>query len=143
MLEVRGIQNGIVIDHIKAGNGIKLFNKLMSNKTKEASVLLMNVESKALGKKDIIKLENVFEIDLNLLGLIDKNITVSIIRDAKVVEKKTAQIPMEVRGLFPCNNVRCITNSDSYAETHFKLYDSNGSAEYICEYCEEITKYKL
>ncbi len=143
MLEVRGIQNGIVIDHIKAGNGIKLFNKLMGTKTTEASVLLMNVESKALGKKDIIKLENVFEIDLNLLGLIDKNISVSIIRNATVVEKKTAQIPTEVSGLFACNNPRCITNSDSYATTMFKLFDSNGSAEYICEYCEEITKYKL
>lgn len=143
MLEVKGIKNGIVIDHIKAGNGIKLFNKLSSAKTYEASVLLMNVESKALGKKDIIKLENVFEIDLNLLGLIDKNITVSVIKDSQVIEKRTAQIPTEVSGLFACTNPRCITNSDSYATTLFKLYNSNGSAEYICEYCEEITKYKL
>lgn len=143
MLEVRGIQNGIVIDHIKAGNGIKLFNKLMTVKSYEASVLLMYVESKAMGKKDIIKLENVFEIDLNLLGLIDKNITVSVIKDGKVIEKKTAQIPMVVEGLFACHNPRCITNSDHYATTSFKLYESNGSAEYICDYCEEITKYKL
>lgn len=143
MLEVKGIQNGIVIDHIKAGNGIKLFNKLLAEYKSEPCVLLMNVESKQLGKKDIIKLENVKEIDLNLLGLIDKNISVSIIENSHVVSKMTAQIPDEVRGLFACTNVRCITNSDSYATTHFKLYDANGSAEYVCQYCEEITKYRL
>lgn len=143
MLEVKGIQNGVVIDHIKAGNGIKLFNKLITQMSTEASVLLMNVESKAMGKKDIIKLENVFEIDLNLLGLIDKNITVSVIRDAKVVDKMTTQVPKVVSGLFACHNPRCITNSDVCATASFKLYEQNGSAEYICDYCEEITKYKL
>lgn len=143
MLEVKGIQNGIVIDHIKAGNGIKLYNKLMSQKSGEASVLLMNVESKAMGKKDIIKLENVFEIDFNLLGLIDPNISVSIIRESKVVEKRKTQIPSQVVGLFECHNPRCITHFDAYATSSFKLYNQNGSAEYICDYCEEITKYKL
>lgn len=143
MLEVKGIQNGIVIDHIKAGNGIKLFNKLLAEYKSEPCVLLMNVESKALGKKDIIKLENVTSIDLNLLGLIDKNISVSIIKNAQVVSKDKAQIPDEVKGLFPCTNVRCITNADSYAITHFKLYETNGAAEYVCQYCEEITKFKL
>lgn len=143
MLEVKGIQNGIVIDHIKAGNGIKLYNKLMNQKSGEASVLLMNVESKAMGKKDIIKLENVFDIDFNLLGLIDPNISVSIIKDSKVVEKRKTQVPNHVVGLFECHNPRCITHFDAYATPAFKLYHQNGSAEYICEYCEEITKYKL
>lgn len=143
MLEVKGIQNGIVIDHIKAGNGLKIFNKLLSETIEMPVVLLMNVDSKLLGKKDIIKLADVFEIDFDILGLIDHNITVNIVKDSKIIAKHKATIPDEVTGLFNCNNPRCITNSDAYAIPKFKLYEKNGSAEYICSYCEEITKYRL
>ena len=143
MLEVKGIQNGIVIDHIKAGNGLKIFNKLLSEHIDTPVVLLMNVDSKALGKKDIIKLAEVFDIDLDILGLIDHNITVNVVRDSKITDKRKANIPEEVTGLFNCINPRCITNSDAYAVPKFKLYEMNGTAEYICSYCEEITKYRL
>jgi aspartate carbamoyltransferase regulatory subunit len=143
MLEVKGIQNGIVIDHIKAGNGLKIFNKLLSENIENPVVLLMNVDSKVLGKKDIIKLADVFEIDFDILGLIDHNITVNIVKDSKIIDKRKATVPDEVTGLFQCGNPRCITNSDAYAIPKFKLYEKNGSAEYICSYCEEITKYRL
>lgn len=143
MLEVKGIQNGIVIDHIKAGNGLKIFNKLLSEHIDTPVVLLMNVDSKQLGKKDIIKLADVFDVDLDILGLIDHNITVNVVRDAKITDKRKANIPEEVTGLFNCVNPRCITNADAYAIPKFKLYEKNGSAEYICSYCEEITKYRL
>ncbi|MDK2917761.1 MAG: aspartate carbamoyltransferase regulatory subunit [Candidatus Petromonas sp.] len=142
MLEVKQIEKGIVIDHIKSGNGLKIFNKLMLNKSKKPIVLLMNVESKLLGKKDIIKIENSFDIDLNLLGLLDDNITVNYIENGKLTLKKKITIPKEVKGLIKCKNPRCITNSDSYVEPLFKLL-SKDTLEYKCSFCEEITKYEL
>ncbi|HSP48101.1 MAG TPA: aspartate carbamoyltransferase regulatory subunit [Clostridiaceae bacterium] len=143
MLEVKGIENGIVIDHISAGNGIKIFNRILAEKIQSPVVLLMNVESGKLGKKDIIKLADVFEIYLDILGLIDHNITVNVIKDSQIVKKYGAVIPEEVHGLFKCDNPRCISNSDSYAVATFKLFQKNGSASYMCNYCEEITKFRL
>ncbi|MBP1919212.1 aspartate carbamoyltransferase regulatory subunit [Youngiibacter multivorans] len=143
MLEVKGIDNGIVIDHISAGNGIRVFNRILAEDIETPVVLLINVESKKLGKKDIIKLADVFDINLDILGLIDQNITVNVVKDSKIVEKYTAVIPDEVTGLFSCDNPRCISNSDSYAVPKFKFFEKNGAAKYICSYCEEITKFRL
>lgn len=142
MLEVKGIENGIVIDHIKAGKGIKIFNKLFSQ-TNNPVVLLMNVSSGALGAKDIIKIENTFDVNMDVLGLIDQNITVNIIKDNQLVEKHHVQIPQEIKGGIVCNNPRCITHTDDYAIPTFKLIKANGKLEYECSYCEEITSYKL
>ncbi len=142
MLEVKQIQNGIVIDHIKSGNGLKIFNKLELNKTNSPVVLLMNVESKLLGKKDIIKIENTFDVDLNLLGLIDENISINFIKDGKVIDKKKVVVPEEVTGLVTCKNPRCITNSDDYLKPTFSLM-SRENLEYKCSFCDEITKYKI
>ncbi|BEP30083.1 aspartate carbamoyltransferase regulatory subunit [Helicovermis profundi] len=141
MLEVKGIKEGIVIDHIKAGNGLKLFNLLMLEYINCPIVLVMNVDSKNLEKKDIIKIEDKFDLDLDKLGLIDSNITVNIIKNNKVIDKKNVTIPKKVKGTFKCSNPRCITNSDDYISPSFKLIDSKGTPEYLCEYCEEITKY--
>lgn len=142
MLEVRGIENGIVLDHIKAGNGLIIFNKLFSN-VEHPVVLLMNVESKALGKKDIIKIENTTDVDLELLGLIDQNVTINYIKNEKLVDKKSVSIPKTLVGGIECHNPRCITHSDDYAIPTFTLISQNGKLEYECSYCEEITVYKL
>ncbi len=142
MLEVKQIKSGVVIDHISAGNGLKIFNKLKLNKTDNSVVLLMNVESKLLGKKDIIKIENTHDLDVDLLGLIDDNITITYIENSEVVRKRKVFIPKKVKGLIKCTNPRCITNSDSYIEPSFTLL-SEKSLEYNCSYCDEITKYKL
>lgn len=140
MLEVRMIENGIVIDHIRAGNGIKIFNKLDLLSKNCPTVLLMNVESKDLGRKDIIKIENTFDVDLKLLGLIDETISINIIKNSKVVEKKKVVLPKDVNGLIQCKNPRCITNSDSYIKPMFRLL-SKETLEYKCEFCDEITKF--
>lgn len=142
MLEVKQIKNGIVIDHIKSGNGLKIFNKLHLYKAESPVVLLINVESKLLGKKDIIKIENTFDVDLNLLGLIDENISINFIKNGKVIDKKKVVIPEKVEGLLTCKNPRCITNSDDYMKPTFKLI-SKEKLEYRCSFCDEITKYKL
>ncbi len=142
MLEVNGIENGIVIDHMHAGNGLKVFNKLFSD-TENPVVLLMNVKSAVLGHKDIIKIENTFEVNLNLLGLIDPNITVNVIQNGKLIDKKKVEIPKVIKGGIECSNPRCITHTDDYAIPEFKLVGANGRLKYECSYCEEITTYKL
>lgn len=142
MLEVKGIQNGIVLDHITAGNGLKIFNKLFSN-TEHPVVLLMNVDSGLLGKKDIIKIENTFEVDMDLLGLIDPKVTINIIENEALVEKKSVKVPHTIVGGIQCHNPRCITHTDDYAIPTFTLISQNGKLEYECSYCEEITIYKL
>lgn len=142
MLEVKGIQNGIVLDHIASGNGLKVFDKLQLAKVESPVVLLMNVESNLLGRKDIIKIENTFDVDLTILGLIDSNISVCIIKEGRVVEKKKVVLPKEIKGLITCKNPRCITNHDDYINPLFKLV-SEKPLEYMCSYCEEITRYSL
>lgn len=142
MLEVRQIENGIVIDHIKAGNGIKIFNKLNLLSKNCPTVLLMNVKSNQLGTKDIIKIENTFDVDLNLLGLIDNNISINIIKNSKVSTKKNVSFPTDVSGLIKCKNPRCITNHDINVEPTFILL-SKDTLEYKCDFCDEITKYTV
>lgn len=142
MLEVKGIENGIVLDHITSGNGLKVFDKLNLANSEYPVVLVMNVESKRLGRKDIIKIENTFDVDLDILGLIDANITVCMIKNGKVADKLQAVLPKEIKGLVKCKNPRCITNFDDYIEPTFKLI-SEKPLEYECSYCEEITKYEL
>ncbi len=142
MLEVKGIQNGIVLDHISAGKGLTIFNKLFKN-TEFPVVLLMNVSSKNISKKDIIKIEGTTDVNLNVLGLIDSGVTVNIIKDGKVSKKHNVEIPKTIHGVLECENPRCITNADIWATPTFTLVGQNGSLEYECNYCEEVTKYRL
>lgn len=142
MLQVTKITEGIVIDHIASGNGLKIFNQLSLANMEHPVVLLINVPSKRLGKKDIIKLQNITDIDLAMLGLIDPNITVNVIEGGEIVKKSGVQIPRTVKGLFRCGNPRCVTNSDTYVEGTFTLV-SEQNKEYVCEYCEETTRYRV
>jgi len=142
MLTVTGITQGIVIDHIIAGNGLKIFNKLKLDKIDASVVLLMNVSSNVLGEKDIIKIQDHIDIDINMLGLIDQNATVNVIKDGEIVLKTKVEIPKKVKGLFQCKNPRCITTVDYYAVSEFTLVP-NGKIQYRCNYCEELTEYRL
>ncbi|HHY90305.1 MAG TPA: aspartate carbamoyltransferase regulatory subunit [Clostridiales bacterium] len=140
MLEVHRIQRGIVLDHITAGKGLKIFNKLMLDQADYSVFLLMNVPSQSMGKKDVIKIENKIDLDLDFLGLMDHHITINIIEDGKITQKRKLTIPKKVRGLISCHNPRCITNSDNYAQADFQLVSAE-TLEYRCGYCEEITRY--
>lgn len=142
MLKVTKITQGIVIDHIRTGNGLKIFNKLRLDKLNTPVVLLMNVDSNVLGKKDIIKIQDYTDINIDILGLIDQNATVNIIKNGKIVSKTKVKIPKKVRGLFQCKNPRCITTIDNYAVSEFTLVSSD-KLLYRCNYCEELTEYKL
>jgi aspartate carbamoyltransferase regulatory subunit len=143
MLKVNGIKNGIVIDHIPAGKGPRIFNELFTKYVDSSVVLLINVQSKTLGKKDIIKIEDEYNFDLNILGLIDNRITVNIIKDNKLDKKIKVAVPEKIKGFITCKNPRCISHSDDYAIPEFTLISSNGDLKYSCSYCEEITKYKF
>lgn len=143
MLEVKGILNGVVLDHIKAGKGLEVFHLLKLNKIDAPVVLLMNVGSKDLGKKDIIKIEDKVDFNFDILSLIDTNITVNIIKDDKRVEKFKVEVPEEIIGQIKCKNPRCITNFDDYVSPTFNKYAENEKVlEYVCSFCEEITKFK-
>lgn len=142
MLQVTSIEQGIVLDHITSGNGLKIFSKLNLDAVNNPVVLLMNVPSKQLGRKDIIKIQNLKDIDLAMLGLIDANVTVNVIEAGRIVNKCKVGIPQKVSGLFDCSNPRCVTNSDTYAKPSFSLINARAK-EYSCEYCDEITRYRL
>ena len=92
---------------------------------------------------DIIKIENKRDVDMAVLGLIDQHITLNYIESGKIIEKKMVGVPQTVRGIFKCTNPRCISHSDDYAIPTFTLKKHNGELQYQCNYCEEITKYKV
>lgn len=139
MLTVNSIKNGIVIDHIKAGLGIKIFNYLNLDNADFRVALLMNVDSTKFGKKDIIKIENVIDLDYTKLGLIDPDITIDIIKDECIKEKVHLNLPKVVENVIECKNPRCITSVEKYVPQIFYLVDE-GKKEYRCKYCDEIRK---
>ncbi|NLL44464.1 MAG: aspartate carbamoyltransferase regulatory subunit [Mollicutes bacterium] len=141
MLTVNSIKKGIIIDHITAGLGIKIFEFLKLNEVEYPVALLMNVPSKKMGKKDIIKIENELNIDYSVLGLIDHNITVNIIKDEKIVEKKKIKLPEKVVDIINCNNPRCVTSVERNVTQIFHLINEK-TKEYRCEYCDNIMKFK-
>lgn len=142
MMQVTSISEGIVLDHITQGNGLKIFSKLNLAALDHPVVLLMNVPSRLLGRKDIIKIQDIKDIDLAMIGLVDPSTTVNVIVGGEIIRKHKVGIPESVKGLFKCSNPRCVTNSDTYAEPSFHLVDE-GHREYACEYCEETTRYRL
>ena len=135
MLNVNSIKNGIVIDHIKAGCGVKIFNYLGLNKVDYSVALIMNADSKKLGKKDIIKIENSIDMDYTVLGFIDPNITIDVIEDEKITNKMNLKLPKKVSGVIHCKNPRCVTSVENHIQHVFYLSDEK-SGEYRCEYCD-------
>lgn len=142
MLNIDSIKNGIVIDHIKSGSGIKMFNYLALEKAEFSVALIMNATSKKLGKKDIIKIENKIDIDFTVLGLIDPNVTISIIVDGETREKIKLNLPQEVENVMICKNPRCITTVEQYIPQQFYLVDEI-KKEYRCKYCDEAFKREI
>lgn len=137
MLTINSVKSGIVIDHIKAGYGIKIFNYLGLDKAEYSVALIMNVESNKLGKKDMIKIENHIELDCTLLGFIDPNITIDVIENEDIKEKIKLRLPDRVENVIKCKNPRCITSIEPNISHVFYLVDEE-SEEYRCKYCDEI-----
>jgi len=141
MLEITSIKKGIVIDHIKPGMGLKIFEYLKLDKADYTVALIMNASSKKYGRKDIIKIENTLDIDLNVLGFLDPNITVNIIENEKIIDKIKLAMPEYVEDIIKCKNPRCITTVEREITHRFKLVDEQ-NATYKCVYCDHIYKWE-
>ena len=137
MLNIDKINNGIVIDHIKAGQGIRIFNWLGLDKSPYTVAFVVNANSKIMGKKDIIKIDNAITINFDVLGLIDPNITVNIIKDQNISKKIKLQLPEKVENVLICKNPRCITSTEKYINHVFHL-ENPELQTYRCEYCDDI-----
>lgn len=137
MLSVNTIKNGLVIDHIRAGSGPRIFSWLGLDKASYRVALIMNVPSQKLDKKDIIKIDNIINIDYSVLGFIDPNITVNVVQNEEIVKKIDLVLPEKVENVIRCKNPRCITTSESYLSQVFRLVNRERS-EYRCEYCDEL-----
>ena len=139
MLEITSIKNGIVIDHIQNGIGVKIFNYLGLD-TKDYSVaLIINADSKRLGKKDIIKIENCDKLDYTVLGLLSPTITICEVKEEKIINKVIPTLPSKVENIIRCKNASCITIQETYVPHSFVLVEKE-TGRYRCEYCDEITK---
>ena len=138
-MNIDSIKNGIVIDHITAGKGMELY-KLLGLDSLDCSVaLIKNVGSCKMGKKDIIKIDSDFDVDTDILGFVDPDVTVNIIKDGKTAEKKTIGLPERLTNVLVCKNPRCISATEQELPQIFKLTDSERRV-YRCLYCETKAK---
>ncbi len=140
MLNIGGLKNGIVLDHIQAGKSMDIYKYLKLDKLDCQVAIIKNARSNKMGRKDILKIEGGLDIvDLDVLGYIDCNITVNIIKDEKIVEKKTLKLPKKLTNVIKCKNPRCITSIEQELPHVFFLADEEHQV-YRCAYCEEKHK---
>lgn len=138
MINVSKLKEGIVIDHIRAGHGYKIFQQLGLDQLEDVVVLMRNVDSTKMGKKDLIKIETNLELNLDVLGLIDPDVTLSYVKEGVCVQKIKLTPPETVTGILTCKNPRCITNQEHIRDIRFHLVDAKAN-QYACEYCDART----
>ena len=134
-MNIDSIKNGIVIDHITAGRSMKIYRLLGLESLYCSVALIKNVTSRKTGKKDIIKIDSDFDVDTDILGYVDPGVTVNIIRDGKIAEKRTLELPTELTDVLKCKNPRCITSTEQELPHIFRLTDREHRV-YRCIYCE-------
>jgi aspartate carbamoyltransferase regulatory subunit len=137
MLNISGIQEGFVLDHIKPGMSLQIYHDLKLDQLDCPIAIIKNARSNKMGKKDILKVECPIEaLDLDMLGFIDHNITVNVIKDNVKIDKKKLQLPTQVKNIISCKNPRCITSIEQGLDQIFILTDPEKEV-YRCKYCEE------
>lgn len=137
MLNVGQIEEGFVLDHIDAGKSLKIYHDLKLDQLDCTVAIIKNAKSNKMGKKDILKVEcDINILDLDILGFIDHKITVNVIKDGVLVEKKKLHLPNEIRNVIKCKNPRCITSIEQELTHIFVLADKEKEL-YRCKYCEE------
>lgn len=137
MIEITSLKNGIVIDHIKPGLGIKIFNLLNLDQLDDEVALILNANSSSKGKKDIVKIANNLDINLDAVSIIDPSATVNFIEEEKVVEKKQLELPEVSKGILKCQNPTCVSTTERNIESKFILIDKKEKM-YKCAYCDHI-----
>ena len=134
-MNIDSIKNGIVIDHITAGKGMQLYKLLRLDELDCSVALIKNAASRKMGKKDIIKIDAEFSVNMDILGYVDPDVTVDIIRDGKLVEKKELALPQRLTNVIYCKNPRCISSTEQELPHVFLLSDP-AKRVYRCMYCE-------
>lgn len=134
-MNIDSIQNGIVLDHITTGKALQIYNDLHLDKLDCSVAIIKNVKSEKMGRKDILKIDQDIDINLDVLGYIDPDISVNIIKDGKLVEKRKIELPERLVGIKKCTNPRCITTTEQGITHIFKLTDREKRI-YRCIYCE-------
>ena len=134
-MNIDSITNGFVIDHITAGRGMKLFNLLGLDNVDCSVAIIKNVVSKKMGKKDIIKIDADIPLDFDVIGYVDPGVTINIIRDGVLIEKRTIELPEYLSNVITFKNPRCITSTEQEIKHVFKLTDREKGV-YRCIYCE-------
>ena len=140
-MNIDGVKNGIVLDHIKAGKSMMAYKLLGLDKVNSCVAIIQNADSEKYGKKDIIKIDELIDLDYDVLGYIDSNITVNIVKDGKMVEKKHMELPTELRNVVVCKNPRCITSVEQEIVQIFRLKNKEKKV-YRCIYCDAEHKVK-
>lgn len=140
-MNIDGVNTGIVLDHIKAGKSMAIYEYLGLDKLSSCVAIIQNVKSGKYGKKDIIKIDEIIDLDLDVLGYFDSNITVNYIKEGKLVEKKHVELPEKLVDVIKCKNPRCITSTEQEIPHVFELVDkSKKMYRYI--YCDAQVKLK-
>ena len=136
-MNIDSIRNGIVIDHIQAKKGLEIYKALKLDKLYCSVAIITNARSEKMGRKDIIKIDRNINLDLDILGYIDPNITINIINDDKLNDKYHVELPKEIVNIIKCKNPRCITSIEQDLKHVFVLTDREKKT-YRCKYCETI-----
>ncbi|GHU71832.1 aspartate carbamoyltransferase regulatory chain [Clostridia bacterium] len=134
-MNIDSIQNGIVIDHIQAGNSMRIYQLLGLDRLESSVAIIKNCKSRKMGRKDIIKIDEQFEVNLDVLGYVDPNVTISVIRDGQTVHKRKLSPPERIINVIKCNNPRCITTTEPGLDHVFHLTDPVRGL-YRCAYCD-------
>lgn len=138
-MKIDSIKNGFVIDHITAGNAMKIYKLLQLDNLDCRVAIITNVSSRKMGKKDIIKIDDDIFVDTDILGYVDPGVTVNVIKDEVIVEKKNLELPERLTNVIKCKNPRCITSTEQELPQIFKLTDKDKQV-YRCLYCETKAK---
>lgn len=133
------IRDGIVIDHITAGRGMEIMRILGLEERSCTVAMIKNADSVKMGKKDIVKIGEVMDLDMEVLGYIDPGITVNIIRDGKLVKRERLSLPARVQDVIKCRNPRCITSTEQELRHEFRLADA-ATRTYRCIYCDSVAE---
>ena len=140
-MNIDGVKTGIVLDHIKAGKSMMIYQLLHLDKIDNTVAIIQNATSAKHGRKDIIKIDQLIDLDFDVLGYIDSNITVNIVKDGKLVDKKHLELPEKLDDVIFCKNPRCITSVEQEIVHSFRLTDRENKI-YRCVYCDAEHKVK-
>jgi aspartate carbamoyltransferase regulatory subunit len=138
-MNVDGINSGIVLDHIKAGKSMEIYRYLNLDELDCCVAIIKNVKSNRMGRKDIIKIDAEINLDFEILGYLDPNITVNVIKEGRLVEKKHLMLPRLLKNVIKCKNPRCISLTERETDHVFKL-TSPEEGIYRCIYCDTEAK---